>query len=94
MRRSKTTKLWRKLMSVEAKLNQVLANQATLATSVASVLTAVQGIPGANTTAITAALAQIEMQVAAIQTTIGSDSSGSGASSAAGSAAATTAKES
>jgi hypothetical protein len=75
-------------MSVESKLNAILANQATLATSVGSVLTAVQNIPGANTSAITSALAQIETQVAAIQTTIGSDSSGSGASSAAGSSSA------
>jgi len=85
-------------MSLEAKVNLLLSGQAALATSIGAVLTAVQNAPGVNTAAITTALAQLETQVAAIQTTIGSDSSASGSSAAgassapAGTAAATTAQ--
>jgi hypothetical protein len=95
------TRLIRKLiMTVESKLDALTAATAQIATAQAAnqaaILTAIQAITPGGSTAITAALAQIETQVAAIQSTLGTDSSGSGSASGAsnGSAPATTAQAS
>lgn len=60
-------------MTVEAKLDLILGNQATILTNLSAVLVAVQSIPGANTQSITDALTQIESQVAQIQSTVGTE---------------------
>lgn len=60
-------------MSVEAKLTQILSNQATIIGNQATILTAIQS---GDETAIAAALTQIEGQVTAIQATIGTDTDG------------------
>ena len=54
-------------MTIEAQVQQILANQATIISNQATILTAVQAIPGVDTAAVTAALTQIEGQVTDIQ---------------------------
>jgi hypothetical protein len=48
----------------------IIGNQQTIINNQATALTAIQGIPGANTSAITTALAQIEGQASDIDTQI------------------------
>lgn len=55
------------LLTLEDQVLQVLANQATIITNQGAILTAIQGITPGDSAAITAALAQIETQVTAIQ---------------------------
>jgi hypothetical protein len=59
--------LWRLLMTLEDQVNQILANQATIITNQGAILTAIKEITPGDSTAITAALTQIETQVTAIQ---------------------------
>jgi hypothetical protein len=54
------------MASLEDQVLLVLANQATIITNQAAILTAIQGITPGDSAGITAALAQIETQVSAI----------------------------
>ena len=53
---------------VEDQLLNILSNQQTIIQNQGALLTAVQNIPGVSTAAITTALAEIESQVADIDT--------------------------
>jgi hypothetical protein len=54
------------MASLEDQVLLVLANQATIISNQAAILTAIQGITPGDSSGITAALAQIETQVTAI----------------------------
>jgi len=63
-------KIWRFFMTFEDQLLATLNNTSTILTNQAAILTAIQGIPGANTTAITTALAAISAQTTDIDSQI------------------------
>lgn len=63
-------------MSVESKLNTLLAAQAAQSATLATVLTTVQGIPGADTSQITLALAALQDSVNAVKAELGTDTDG------------------
>lgn len=60
-------------MTVESKLDTIIGGLADIHTAVGSVLTAVQAIPGADTSAITASLSKIDSEVQALQAEVGTD---------------------
>lgn len=75
-------KLWRLLMSVESKLNALLTAVGQIATAQAAnqaaTLQAIAVITPGGSQAITDAIAQIEGQVTAIQSTLGNETDGTG----------------
>ena len=60
-------------MSVEAKLDQILTNQATIITNQATILTHVDASGGGDGADIKDALATLEGQITTIQSTIGTE---------------------
>ncbi len=61
-------------MSVESKLNQILANQATIIANQATILTHVDASGGGDGTDVKDAITALEKQVTDIQSTLGADS--------------------
>lgn len=80
-------KLGRILMSVNSKLNVLLAAQAAQVTATQNIANAVAGIKGADGEALQASVDSLSAHVSALQSEIGNDTDGEAASSGSGSAA-------